>query len=83
LFFEIEEKKYVTLVDYRSKNRFKRLLEGYSQNAKIYTPKNNDLVMFINLNVILDSAYKNLENKQKASKLIYALMAQNDISNIN
>jgi hypothetical protein len=80
MFFKIEDQKYVTMVDYRSKNRFKRLIEGFSENAKIYTPQHNDNFKFVDLNIILNDAYENLENKQKASKLIFALMAQNDIS---
>ena len=79
MFFTIDDKKYVTMVDYRSKNRFKKLLETYSKNARIYTPIHDDEFRFVDLNIILKIAHENLENKQKANKLIYALMAQNDI----
>jgi len=80
MFFIIDDKKFVTMVDYRSKGRFKQLLERFSENAKIYEPQHGDNFKFINLEMILHTAYESLENKHRASKLIYTIMAQNNIS---
>lgn len=83
MFFTIEEKKFVTMVDYRSKGRFRKLLEDYSENAKIYEPYHGDNFKFVDLQIILDTACENLENKQRANKLILTLMAQNNIHGIS
>lgn len=77
IFFMINNKKYVTQIDYRSKNNFIKLLENFAKNAKVYQPRDFEEFKFIPLEILLNNAYWNLENKQRASKLVINLMAQN------
>ena len=82
VFFTVNNKKFVTTVDYRSKGRFKKLIEDFSKNAKIYNPKGNEKFMYIDINVILENAYEHLDKKANTNKLIYSLMAQNSDLNV-
>lgn len=80
LFFTINNNKYVTYIDYRSKNIFRKLLETFSKNARIYTkPKQDDNFKFLPINSIISDAEKNLNiEKTKVKKIILNMKALND-----
>ena len=82
-FFTIDDRKYVTILDYRSRIRFEKLINNYTTNVRICEPFNGEYFKFIPIEAILSAAHNYLENKRRANKLIYSIMAQNDITNIN
>ncbi len=79
VFFTIGRRKFTTMVDYRSKKRFIKLIEHFSKNAKIYVPQPKDKFTFVDIQSILETAYDKLDTKATTAKLVYTLMAQNNV----
>lgn len=77
VFFSIENEIFVTEIDYKSKNQFEKLITNYTKNVEICDPSDNEQIKFVSIDKILDSALTNLPKKQKISKLIINLIAQN------
>lgn len=63
MFFEIDGKKYVTEINYRSKDEFQKLIEGFSKNVKLDHLNNSDnfiLVDYLLNDVCVINAIPNL-----------------------
>lgn len=88
--FGMNDKKYVTLLDSRSRNRFKKLIKTWAMNGSLIdSPSEGDNFDYIDLDVILneiETSYKKLENAeafekivQNVFKLINTIRVQNDL----
>lgn len=84
VFFSINNKKFVTEMEYRSRKQFEKLIKNYTLNVDLCSVKDDEVLTYISIENLLISAYNNIGEKPKAHKLLLNLMALNisDISNI-
>ncbi|MNC14527.1 hypothetical protein D3C75_623090 [compost metagenome] len=88
--FGMNGKSHVTLVDSRSRNRFKRLIGNWAVDGELIdSPKEEQNFVYIDLNIVLsdiEQTYKDLQNTPAVArvatnvfKLINTIKAQNEI----
>lgn len=87
--FELNEANYVTLLDNRSRTKFRKLIKNWGGAKRFNIAKKGDTFQYIPLNDVLndiESMYKNLENTpatEKIAKNVFGLInhirTQNDM----
>lgn len=77
VFFSIDDSKYVTELDYKSRKQFEKLVKTYTKNVSIYNAKDHEKLTYISIENFLISAYEKLNKKPKANKLLVNLIALN------
>lgn len=88
--FGMNNKKYITLLDSRSKNRFKKLIKTWAMNGELVeVPSEGDQFTYTELDTVLNEievSYRKLENAeafekivQNVFKLINTIKLQNDL----
>ena len=73
--FRMNDKDYVTLLNPRSRNRFKKLITDWSplNGEIIYEPLENQTFQYLNVHVVLDAienAYKDVKNAPAIERII-------------
>ena len=77
IFFSINEKKFVTEIEYRSRKQFEKLIKTYTINVDLCTAKDEEKLTYISIENFLMSAYENIGTKPRANKLLINLIALN------
>lgn len=79
IFFSINDKKFVTEIEYRSRKLFEKLIKTYTENVNLCSAKDEEKLTYISIENFLFSAYEHLSEKPRANKLLINLIALNTV----